>query len=177
MHRTRAKHIVRHMQKSVVQWSVKSEFTCISMIFLLATRPTRVRGSSKGLTREITVKGLAYYQEGLSHSYKTNKQCIPEVIHSHACIKPHTSVTRNIFKKRCRQGLSQDFRNACPNSNFKISARPDLATNLLKICITATFNSIERQKGQFILKWCPRRWFAIKIFVYCPPKVKIEKSS
>ena len=29
MHRTGTKHIVRHMQKSVVQWSVISKFTCI----------------------------------------------------------------------------------------------------------------------------------------------------
>ena len=28
MHRTGTKHIVRHMQKSVVQWSVISRFTC-----------------------------------------------------------------------------------------------------------------------------------------------------
>ena len=28
MHRTGTKHIVRHMQKSVVQWSVISKFTC-----------------------------------------------------------------------------------------------------------------------------------------------------
>ena len=29
MHRTGTKHFVRHMQKSVVQWSVISKFTCI----------------------------------------------------------------------------------------------------------------------------------------------------
>ena len=29
MHRTGTKHIVRYMQKSVVQWSVISKFTCI----------------------------------------------------------------------------------------------------------------------------------------------------
>ena len=29
MHRTGTKHIVRHMQKSVIQWSVISKFTCI----------------------------------------------------------------------------------------------------------------------------------------------------
>ena len=32
MHRTGTKHIVHHMQKSVVQWSVISKFTCISLI-------------------------------------------------------------------------------------------------------------------------------------------------
>ena len=63
------------------------------------------------------------------------------------------------------------------NSNFKISARPDLATNLIQILIAATFNSLVCQKGQFTLQLCPRRWFVRKIFVYYPPKVKIEKSS
>ena len=29
MHHTGTKHIVRHMQKSIVQWSVISKFTCI----------------------------------------------------------------------------------------------------------------------------------------------------
>ena len=28
MHRTGTKHIVRHMRKSVIQWSVISKFTC-----------------------------------------------------------------------------------------------------------------------------------------------------
>ena len=32
MHPTGIKHIVRHMQKSVVQWSVISKFTCIYII-------------------------------------------------------------------------------------------------------------------------------------------------
>ena len=30
MHRAGTKHIIRHMQKSVLQWSVISKFTCIS---------------------------------------------------------------------------------------------------------------------------------------------------
>ena len=63
------------------------------------------------------------------------------------------------------------------NSNFKISARPDLATNLLQILIPATSNSLVCQKGQFTLQLCPRRWFVRKIFGYYNPKVKIEKSS
>ena len=29
MHRTGTKHVVRHLQKSVIQWSVISKFTCI----------------------------------------------------------------------------------------------------------------------------------------------------
>ena len=61
------------------------------------------------------------------------------------------------------------------NSNFKMSARPDLATNLLQILIPATFNNLVCQKGQFTLQLCPRRCFFRKIFVNYPPKVKIEK--
>ena len=63
------------------------------------------------------------------------------------------------------------------NSNFKISARPDLATDLLQIIIPTTFNSLVCQKEQFILQLCPRRWYVRKICVYCPPKVKNEKFS
>ena len=47
MHRTGTKHIVRHMRKSVVQWSVISKFTCIffnGMVFY-ATRPRRFTNS------------------------------------------------------------------------------------------------------------------------------------
>ena len=35
MHRTGTKHMVRHMQKSVVQWSVISKFTCIYIIYFI----------------------------------------------------------------------------------------------------------------------------------------------
>ena len=63
------------------------------------------------------------------------------------------------------------------NSNFKISARPDLATYLLQILIPATINSLVCQKGQFTLQLCPRRWFVRKIFGYYTPKAKNEKSS
>ena len=63
------------------------------------------------------------------------------------------------------------------NSNFKISARPDLAINLLQILIPATINSLVCQKGQFTLQLCPRRWFVTKIFGYYTPKIKTEKSS
>ena len=63
------------------------------------------------------------------------------------------------------------------NSNFKSSARPDLATNQFEILIPATFNSLVCKKGQFTLHLCLRRWFVRKIFGYYPPKIKIEKSS
>ena len=61
------------------------------------------------------------------------------------------------------------------NSNLKISARPDLAARLLQVLIPATFNRLVCQKGQFTLQLCPRRWFVRMMFVYYPPKVKIEK--
>ena len=63
------------------------------------------------------------------------------------------------------------------NSNFKISAGPDIATDLFQILIPATFNSLVCQKGHFAFQLCPRRWFVRKIFGYYTPKVKIEKSS
>ena len=61
------------------------------------------------------------------------------------------------------------------NSNFKVSARPDLATNLLHILISVTINSQVCQKGQFTPHLCPRRWFVRKIFGYYSLKVKILK--
>ena len=63
------------------------------------------------------------------------------------------------------------------NSNFKISACPDLATNLLQIPIPATVNSLVCQKGQFTLQLCPRIWVVRKLLGYYLPKVKIKKSS
>ena len=60
------------------------------------------------------------------------------------------------------------------NSNFKNSACPDLATNLLQILIPATSNSLVCQKGQFTLQLCPRRWFVRKIFGNYTQKVKIK---
>ena len=63
------------------------------------------------------------------------------------------------------------------NSNFKMSARPDLATYLLQILKAATFNSLVCQNGQFTLQLCPRRWYLREICVYYPPKIKIEKIS
>ena len=73
--------------------------------------------------------------------------------------------------------LARNSKMPVQNSNFKISARPDLATNLLQIIIPATINSLVCQKGQFTLKLCSRRWFVKKVFGYCTPKYKIEISS
>ena len=61
------------------------------------------------------------------------------------------------------------------NSNFKNSAHPDLATNLLHILISATINSQVCQKGQFTPHLCPRRWFVRKIFGYFNLKVEIKR--
>ena len=66
----------------------------------------------------------------------------------------------------CRRVLARISKMPVQNSNFKISARPDLATNLLQILIPATINSLVCQKGQFTLQLCPRRWFVRKIFGY-----------
>ena len=58
-------------------------------------------------------------------------------------------------------------------SYFKISACPDLATNLLQILTPATINSLVCLKGQSTLQLCPGRWFVWKIFGYSTPKFKI----
>ena len=60
------------------------------------------------------------------------------------------------------------------NSNFKIFARPDLATNLFQILISATINSLMCQKGQITLQLCPRRLFVGTIFGYYTQKSKLK---
>ena len=60
------------------------------------------------------------------------------------------------------------------NSNSKISARPDLATNLLQFLIPTTFYIILYPKKQFALQLCRKIWFVRKIVGYYPQKVKIE---
>ena len=47
VYRTGTKHIVRHMQKSVVQWSVISKFTCISFWKHLLQVPLHSQCSSQ----------------------------------------------------------------------------------------------------------------------------------
>ena len=63
------------------------------------------------------------------------------------------------------------------NSNFQISARPDLDTNQFPILIPSTTDCLVYQKGQYTLQLCLRRWFLRKIFGYYTPNVNIEKSS
>ena len=52
------------------------------------------------------------------------------------------------------------------NSNFKISAYPDLATQLLQILTLPRFNRLLCQKGQFTLQPCHRRCFLRKRCVF-----------
>ena len=58
------------------------------------------------------------------------------------------------------------------NSNSKISACPDLATDLLQILTLTTFNSILCQKCQFTLQLCPERLCFGKCLVITPKKSK-----
>ena len=63
------------------------------------------------------------------------------------------------------------------NSNFKISARPDLATNLLQILLPATINCLVCQKGQYRFNSVLEDFFVKTIFGYYTPKVRIENFS
>ena len=54
--------------------------------------------------------------------------------------------------------LATIFKMPVQNSIHKISARPDLATQLLQIVIPTTINSLLCQKGQLTLEACPRTW-------------------
>ena len=60
------------------------------------------------------------------------------------------------------------------NSSSKISACPDLATNLLQILTPTTSNSLLCQKRKLTLQPSPRIWSVRKIILVLPPKVKIE---
>ena len=60
------------------------------------------------------------------------------------------------------------------NSNYKISARPDLATDLLQSLIPTTFNSLLCQKWQFTYLLCHRKWFLRIIFVFTPKMSKLN---
>ena len=60
------------------------------------------------------------------------------------------------------------------NSNFKISACPDLPTNLLQILIPTTFNGLLCQKGQLTLQLGPRIWLFGKYLVITLQKSKLK---
>ena len=59
------------------------------------------------------------------------------------------------------------------NSNFKISARPDLATRLLQILIPKILYGLLCQKRKFTPQLCHRKWFGRKIFTSHKSKLKI----
>ena len=61
------------------------------------------------------------------------------------------------------------------NSNFKISARPGLATNLLQILIPATFNSLHIKKGNLHFS-CVLEYGLLERYLFITPlksKLKI----
>ena len=62
-------------------------------------------------------------------------------------------------------------------SNTKISAHPNLPTQLLLILIPTTFSSLLCQIWHLTFQPCLRRWYVRKIFSYYPHKVRIENSS
>ena len=90
------------------------------------------------------------------------------------------NASRARVRNMCGRVLARISKMPVQNNNFKNFARPDLATYILQILITATFNSLVTvvcQKGQLTLQLFPRRWFVWKISGYYTPKVKVEKSS
>ena len=60
------------------------------------------------------------------------------------------------------------------NSNSKISAHPDLATQLLQILIPTILNSLLCQKGQFTLQPALEDGLLEKYLVIAPRKSKLE---
>ena len=58
------------------------------------------------------------------------------------------------------------------NSNSKISAHPDLASQLLQILLSTTLNNLLCQEGQFKHQPCHSRWFVRKIFGCYPQQAK-----
>ena len=58
------------------------------------------------------------------------------------------------------------------NSNFKISARPDFATNLLQILVPAIINSLVCQKGNLHFSYVLEDGLLGKYLVITPQKSK-----
>ena len=85
-------------------------------------------------------------------------------------------------------GISHNFQDRSPvhrvlariskmpvqNSNFKISARPDLATYVLKILIPATFNSLVCQNGNLYVSYVLEDSLLGKYLVITPQKSKLK---
>ena len=89
----------------------------------------------------------------------------------------HSASSLPKIKEQLSRVLARISKMPVQNSNFKISACLDWATNLLQILIPTIFNSLMCQNGQFTLELCPRRWFVSKILGFYPPKVKIKRYS
>ena len=62
------------------------------------------------------------------------------------------------------------------NNNFKISALPDLAANLIQILRPTTCISLLCLQRQFTLQLCPKKELVRKTFDYYPQNDKIENS-
>ena len=60
------------------------------------------------------------------------------------------------------------------NNNFKISARPDLATDLLQILIPAISNRLVCQKGQFHFSYVLEDGLLEKYLVITTQKSKLK---
>ena len=60
------------------------------------------------------------------------------------------------------------------NSNFKISSRPDLATNLLQIFIPATCNGLVCQKSNIHFSYVLEDGLIGKYLVITPQKSKLK---
>ena len=60
------------------------------------------------------------------------------------------------------------------NSNFKISARPNLATNLLQILIPATINSLVSKKGNLQFSYVIKDGLLGKYLVITPRMSKLK---
>ena len=71
MHQTGTKHIVRHMQKSVVQWSVISKFTCIFEYN---------SGTHHKFTTDLKESLTFFLQAFFSKDAFTRKIWIPEIV-------------------------------------------------------------------------------------------------
>ena len=93
-------------------------------------------------------------------------------LHVYIYVQSGPCIPIKTCQKDCVPGrvLARISKMPVQNSNFKMFARPDLASYLLQILLPATLNSLVCQKGQFTLQLCPRRWFVRKISNYYIPK-------
>ena len=135
--------------------------------------------SSPGL-KPLGFQSLLLLPTGIESKFFSSRQIASSkaTFGKRLCIETSTSLgSLQKFEDATSRVLARISKLPAQNSNFKISARPDLATNLLQILIPTTINSLVCQKGHFTLQPCHKRWFVRKIFGYYTPKVRIENSS